>query len=139
MPLAAAIPAPAQPLLDPEEAVGATRDLYAKLSARDLGVLRYVPAKGFSEVKDGSDPHRIDASTVEKLFASPMKIELRADNLQSELFGNVVLVTGMRVGSITPPGQTPMETHQALSVLWTFDDGRWQMRHVHLSSKAEGR
>lgn len=140
VPLAAAVPASAQPSLDPNEAVSATRDLYAKLSARDTAVLRYVPAAGFSEITDGSERHRIDRRAVENLFASPMKIELRADALQSESFGGiVVLVTGMRIGSITPPGQMAVEARHALSILWAFEDGRWQMRHVHLSSKAAGR
>jgi len=137
--LGATVPAVGQPPIDPGEAVGATRDLYAKISARELSVLRYVPAGGFSEITDGSEPHRLDARAFETRFASPMKIDLRAEDLRPESLGSIVLVTGTRVGSITPPGQAPNEARHAFSILWKFDDGRWQIGHVHLSSKPAAR
>jgi hypothetical protein len=48
-------------------------------------------------------------------------------------------VTGTRIGSITPPGQAPTEARYAFSILWKFEDGRWQLGHVHLSSKVAAR
>ena len=130
----AATPSWGQQRNDTETVTTAVKDLYARLSARDIGVLRYVPTTGFSEITNGSEPHQLDAGAFEKLFASPLKIDLRAEDVRGVSFGNVVLVTGVRVGSITPPGSTPTEARHAFSMLWTMFDGHWQLRHVHLSS-----
>ena len=131
---AAAAPSWAQSSNDTETVSTAVKDFYARLSARDARVLRYVPPTGFSEITNGSGLHQLDASAFEKLFASPLKIDLRAEDVHATSFGNVALVTGVRIGAITPPGGTPKEARLAFSMLWTMLDGQWQLRHVHLSS-----
>lgn len=131
---AASTPSWGQQPHDVETVTTAVKELYARLSARDIGVLRYVPPTGFSEITNGSEPHQLDAGAFEKLFASPLKIDLHAEDVRAISFGNMVLVTGVRVGSITPPGSRPTEARHAFSMLWTIFDGQWQLRHVHLSS-----
>lgn len=132
--LLAALPLAGHAQATAEAAATAAKDLYLKISARDTSVLRYVPAAGFSEINSGSDRHQLDARAFEKLFASPLKIALHAEGVQAETFGNAALVTGTRVGSLTPPGQAPKEARHAFSMLWTLNNGQWQLQHVHLSA-----
>jgi hypothetical protein len=132
--LLAALPLAGQAQTAADGAAAAAKDLYLKISARDSSVLRYVPAGGFSEINSGSDRHQLDARAFEKLFASPLKIDLHAEGVQAELLGGAALVTGTRVGSLTPPGQAPKEARHAFSMLWTQSNGQWQLQHVHLSA-----
>jgi hypothetical protein len=117
-----------------EDAVAATKDLYKRISTRDAKVLRYLPAEGFSEITNGSEPHQIDAAAFKKLFASPLQIDLHAENVRARSFSGLVLVTGVRVGSIAPAGSAPTASRSAFSMLWAQRAGQWQVHHVHLSS-----
>ena len=116
--------------------VEATADLYARISARDLdGVLQYVPAEGFTEVGVGaSETHRLDGHAFEAFFKGEHSISLRAVDLAAQEFGDTTIVTGMRVGSITPKGQQVKENRALFTMVWVRADGRWLLRHVHLSA-----
>ena len=122
----------------PADARDATADLYARISANDLaGVTRYVPPGGFTELQgDASSPHTLDAAAFAGLFASGAHIELRATALQSQSFGDTAVVTGVRVGSITPPGAPAVEMRAPFTMVWTRGADGWQLRHVHLSAAA---
>jgi hypothetical protein len=91
--------------------VEATADLHSRISARDLdGVLQYVPAEGFTEVGVGaSEMHRLDRHTFEAFFKGEYTFNLRTSDLAVEEFGDMTIVTGMRVGSITAKGQQVKE------------------------------
>lgn len=115
-------------------AAAAAQDLYQRISARDASVLRYVPAEGFSEITNGSALHQLDAAAFKALFASTMQIDLHAEGVRAAALGDAVLVTGTRVGAVTPPGQAPTPSRQAFSMVWTQAAGQWQLRHVHLST-----
>jgi len=116
----------------------ATTDLYARMSASDLpGVSRYLPADGFTELSGtATAPHRLDASAFAGLFKSGTRVALRAADLQVQDFGDTAVVTGLRVGSITPPGARPVELAAPFTMVWTQDGGRWLLRHVHVSTPA---
>jgi ketosteroid isomerase-like protein len=120
----------------PASAREATADLYARMSAGDLpGVVRYVPAAGFTELDgDAAAPHRIDAAAFARLFESGARIALRVDGVQEQALGNVVVVTGVRVGAITPPGASPAaDAATPFTMVWQRDGDGWRLRHVHLS------
>ena len=120
----------------PTSARAATADLYARMSAGDLpGVVRYVPAAGFTELDgDASTPHRIDAAAFAALFKSGARIALRVDGVQEQPLGDVVVVTGVRVGAITPPG-APLaaDSTTPFTMVWQRDGDAWRLQHVHLS------
>jgi ketosteroid isomerase-like protein len=115
--------------------VEATADLHSRISARDLdGVLQYVPAEGFTEVGVGaSEMHRLDRHTFEAFFKGEYTFNLRTSDLAVEEFGDMTIVTGMRVGSITAKGQQVKENRALFTMVWVRADGRWLLRHVHLS------
>lgn len=114
----------------------ATADLYSRISARDLGgVLRYVPAKGFTEVGVGaSEVHLLDRHAFEAFFKADLAIDLRAVDIAARIFGDTAIVTGIRVGSITPKGQHAHEDRALFTMVWVRSDDRWLLRHVHLSA-----
>lgn len=120
---------------DTQLPVEATADLYSRISARDLdGVLQYVPAEGFTEVGVGaSETHRLDRHTFEAFFKGEHTINLRTKDIAAQEFGDMTIVTGMRVGSITPKGQQVKENRAFFTMVWVRADGRWLLRHVHLS------
>ena len=132
--LAVACASHAQPAVNAAEAAAAAQDLYQRISARDVAVLRYVPAEGFIEIANGSAPHTLDAAAFKALFASPLQIDLHAEDVRATAFGDAVLVTGFRVGAVTPAGHGPAPARQAFSMLWTQAAGQWQLRYVHLST-----
>lgn len=120
----------------PADARDATADLYARISAGDLaGVTRYLPAGGFTELQgDASAPHTLDAAAFAGLFKSGAHIELHATALQAQSFGDAAVVTGVRVGSLAPPGTQAVETRAPFTMVWTRGADGWQLRHVHLSA-----
>jgi len=120
----------------PTSAREATADLYARMSAGDLrGVERYVPAAGFTELDgDAGAPHRIGADAFAGLFKSGARIALRVEGLQEQALGDVVVVTGVRVGAITPPAARPAaDAATPFTMVWQREGDGWRLRHVHLS------
>ena len=67
-------------------------------------------------------------------FKSDVAIRLHAENLTAQEYGDTTIVTGLRVGSITPKGQQVKEERSALTMVWVRTEGRWRVRHVHLSA-----
>ena len=120
----------------PADAREATADLYARISANDLsGVARYLPPGGFTELTpDAPAPHRLDGAAFAGLFKSGLRIDLHGADLQQQTLGETAIVTGVRIGSITPPGANPVEMAAPFTMVWTRGDGQWQLRHVHLST-----
>ena len=114
----------------------ATADFYANISARNLGgVMRYVPAEGFTEVGIGTEEtHRIDEHSFEAFFKSELAINLHAVNLSFQEFGDTAIVTGIRAGSITPKGAQVADKRDFFTMVWIKNNGKWLLRHVHLSS-----
>lgn len=106
------------------------------MSTADLAaVSRYIPAEGFSETIPETDKLlQIGIKAFEALFKSGKKIDLKVIEIQSQVFGDTAVVTGKRVGSITPPGVTAVEGQVAFSMIWSHSDGRWLVRHLHLSA-----
>ena len=120
---------------DVQSPIEATADLYARISARDLeGVSQYLPAEGFTELPvGGNNIIRLARQNFAAFFQSETAINLHAENLAAQKFGDTTIVTGMRVGSMTPKGQPVMEERPALTMVWVKTGGYWQVRHVHLS------
>jgi len=121
---------------EPADARDATAGLYARMSASDLaGVSRYLPADGFTELSGSATaPHRLDAAAFAGLFKSGTRVALRATDLQVQSFGETAIVTGLRVGTIAPPGAQAVEMAAPFTMVWTQAEGQWQLRHVHLST-----
>lgn len=126
----------AAPAIDALSPIEATSDFYARISARDLdGVSRYLPADGFTEFGVGAGrTTRLARQNFAAFFKSDTAIDLHAENLTAQEFGDTTIVTGMRVGSMTPKGQPVHEERSALTMVWIRTGGRWQVRHVHLSA-----
>ncbi|MFL6627884.1 MAG: YybH family protein [Vitreoscilla sp.] len=122
----------------PASAREATADLYARMSAGDLpGVTRYLPAGGFTELDgDAAAPHRVDAAAFAGLFKSGAHVALRVGDAQEQALGDVVVVTGVRLGGITPPGAAAAELATPFTMVWLRDGDGWKLRHVHLSRSA---
>lgn len=118
------------------EAMSATRDLYAQLSALDAKAFaRYVPAQGFTEYNaDKASLNVMTMAYFTAVMGSGVKLDLRAVDLKAQAFGDVVVVTGYRSGTITPPGAAPIASHHQMSFVWSKEQGQWQVRHVHLST-----
>ncbi len=119
-----------------ESAVAASERLFADMSARDLpGILSLIPADGFTEISpDSNGVQRLDAKAFEGLFKSGLAIDLHITGLQVQALGTAAVVTGVRVGSITPPGTKPVEERQLATLVWSRADSGWQLRHIHLSA-----
>jgi len=101
------------------------------MSAGDLpGIARHVPAAGFTELDgDAAAPHRIDLATFEGLFRSGAHVALRASHVHEQPLGDVVVVTGVRVGAIGSAAEAAMP----FTTVWQRDAQGWKLCHVHLS------
>jgi ketosteroid isomerase-like protein len=124
-----------------EDAVAATQDLFVKMSARDLsGVSRYIAPEGFSETIPETDTLlQLDAKAFDGLFKSGRKIDVRAVEVQAQVFGDNAIVTGKRLGSVTAADVIPVEGRLAFSMVWSKRAEGWQLRHIHLSTLAAGK
>lgn len=113
----------------------AATDFYARISARDIeGVSRYLPPGGFTEFGVGAgEVNVLDRHNFEGWFKQEPAIDLRAVDLKVKEYGDTAIVTGKRVGSMTAKGQPRKESQAAETMVWTKSDGRWLLRHVHLS------
>ena len=117
------------------DAAAAVVDLYARMTARDLaGVLRYIPASGFTEIGPTAPlVHVLKPAAFEALFNSGAVIKLRAEDVNVQRFGSMAVVTGVRVGSLGPKDQAPTELRAPFTMVWSSDNGSWQLRHIQLS------
>ena len=117
------------------DVASATVDLYARMTARDLaGVLRYIPAAGFTEIgPSASSVHVLKPVAFEALLSSDTLIRLRAEDVNVQRFGSTVVVTGIRVGSVGAMDNRSAELRAPFTMIWTSDNGNWQLRHIHLS------
>ena len=118
------------------DVASAAVDLYARMTARDLvGVLRYIPAAGFTEISPSAPSvHVLKPAAFEALFNSDAVIKLRAEDVNVQSIGSTALVTGVRVGSVGPKDKPSTELRAPFTMVWTSDNGSWQLRHIHLSS-----
>lgn len=116
--------------------MAASAALFADMTARDLsGVLRLIPGDGFTEVgANSAKVHRLGAKAFESLFKSGIAISLRMTGMQEQTFGDTAVVTGTRVGGITPQGAVPAEDRQLATLVWSKVGNGWQLRHIHLSA-----
>jgi Domain of unknown function (DUF4440) len=135
--MACASPAFADPA---SEAMSATRDLYVQLSTPNPEAFaRYVPALGFTEYNaDRASVTVMTMAYFTAVMTSGVKLDLKAVDLKAQAFGDVVVVTGYRSGTITPPGAAPIASRQQMSFVWSKEQGQWQVRHVHLSPAPVG-
>jgi len=118
------------------DVASAAVDLYARITARDLaGVLRYIPATGFTEIGPSApSAHVLTSAAFEALFNSDAVIKLRGEDVNVQRFGSTAVVTGVRVGSIGPKDKPSTELRTPFTMVWTNDSGGWHLRHIHLSS-----
>lgn len=118
------------------DVASAAVDLYARMTARDLpGVLRYIPAAGFTEIGPSAPAvHTLKPAAFEALFNSDAVIKLYAEDLNVQRFGSTAVVTGVRVGSVGPKDKTSTEQKTPFTMVWSSDNGSWQLRHIHLSN-----
>jgi len=132
----AVAPLPASRAAEDGDVAAASSRLFAAMSARNLqGVMDVIPAQGFTEVSpDSNEVRRLDAKAFEGLFKSGMAINLRMTGMQVQMLGDVAIVTGTRVGSITPPGNTSVEERQLATLVWSKPGGQWRLQHIHLSA-----
>lgn len=124
---------------DKDDVASAAKSLYADMDSGNLpGISRLVPPGGFSEISpESSDVARLDRSAFAGLFKSGLQIAFRAEDVQVQLFGRTAIVTGLRVGSITKPGNTPADTTNQFTMVWLKNNSGWQVYHVHLSDSAK--
>lgn len=116
----------------------ATADLYARMTARDDCLLQYIPANGFDEIDTQGRHHHLDGNAFRQLFASPARIDFRAEDVQIKASRDDAIVTGVRVGSVTAPGVSTPDEHAAFTMVWSRAGQGWQLLHVHLSTVAAG-
>ena len=120
---------------EPAGAREATADLYARMSAGDLaGVARYVPEAGFTELDgDAVSPRHIDVAAFAGLFKSGVRVRFRVSDMREQPLGDVVVVTGERIGAIEPPGATVADSLTPFTMVWARDGTGWKLHHAHLS------
>ena len=122
-------------------AAAASAALFMGMTARDLpDILRFIPTDGFTEISANSaEVHRLDAKAFEELFKSGMAINLRLTGMQEQVFGDMAVVTGTRVGGVAPGGAVPAEDQQLATLVWSRVGNGWQLRHIHLSAPSPRR
>ena len=118
------------------DVASAAVDLYARMTARDLaGVLRYIPAAGFTEIGPSAPSvHVLKPAAFKALFNSNAVIKLSAEDVNVQHFGSTAVVTGVRVGSVGQKDKPANKSRAPFTMVWTSDNGNWQLRHIHLSS-----
>ncbi len=135
----AGLPATAAFASDKDDVSAAVKSLYADMDSGDLpGISSLVPTAGFSEISpDSPAVHRLDRSAFAGLFKSGLHVAFRAEDVQVQLFGRTAIATGLRVGSITKPGDRPIDTTNPFTMVWLKNNSGWQVHHVHLSDAAK--
>jgi uncharacterized protein (TIGR02246 family) len=115
----------------------AVNDLYRALNQNDAKAFsKHLNPNGFTEFNpDWQGTKRLDMAVFQNIFDAGAKIDLHVDEMQVQLIGSTAVVTGYRVGSITPPGGSELHSRLALTMIWADTDGRWQLQHVHLSEE----
>lgn len=121
-----------------EDAAAASVDIYARMTAKDApGFLKYRPPGGFTEFTPSSkELQRLELKPFTDLFASDMRISLRAEDIKVQLIGDVAVVTGTRIGYVAAPNTTPVEVRYALTMVWARTNGALQLQHLHYSPLA---
>jgi len=102
------------------DAASAAVDLYARMTARDLaGVLRYIPAAGFTEIgPSATSAHVLRPAAFEALFSSDAAIKLRAEEMCRNNFSDTRCSCGSRRRSTTGHGHcSPNSTRASRQVL----------------------
>lgn len=120
---------------DKDDAEAATKSLFAFMNAGDLpGISRLLPTTGVTEIgPEGEAIHRLGQDAFAKLFASGLRVQFRAERLQVKVLPQAAIVTGLRIGSITKKGETPVEGVAAFTMVWSKADQHWQVQHIHFS------
>lgn len=75
---------------------------------------------------------RASPAAFEALFHSDAVIKLLAEDVNVQRFGSTAIVTGVRVGSVGPKDKPSTELQAPFTMVWTSDNGSWQLRHIHL-------
>lgn len=114
----------------------ATADFYQQVGKANLsGVAAYVPADGFSELSaESADLHQLGIKDFENVFKAGVKLDFSVSDIQVRELGSSAIVTGYRVGQITPPGGQPIASRQRITLVWGKNASGWQLYHVHLSN-----
>ncbi|MFZ6735648.1 YybH family protein [Undibacterium sp. Ji42W] len=113
----------------------ASVDFFNSVSQRNLAaVASYLDTEGFTEFVAESDKLlRLDANTFAGLFKSGAQIDLRLVGVQVKATGDAAIVTGTRVGAITPQGAIAVEDKSLITMAWFKKDNAWLLKHIHLS------
>jgi ketosteroid isomerase-like protein len=133
--LSYSVAAPPADASDADDVRAAVVDLYAKLNAADADAfIEYMLPEGYTEFgASGRALFMIDQDYVREGFASGIKADLEVRELKVRVFRDSAIVTGYRVGSIAMPGEEPRERTLCLSMMWTRQEDKWKLVHVHLS------
>ncbi len=120
---------------DADDVRTAVIDLYAKLNAADADAfIEYMLPQGYTEFgANGDGIFTIDQDYVRDGFSSGIKADLEVRDIEVRVLNDSAIVTGYRVGSIAMPGEEPKERTLCLSMMWTRQEGKWKLVHVHLS------
>lgn len=122
-----------------EDAIAAAQDLYVRMSAKDLeGFLKYRPEDGFTEFTPGSKRlERLEQKPFADLFNSDRRISLRTEDLSARVVGDVAIVTGLRVGYVSPTPAAADDVSYGLTMVWRPVNGQMKLLHLHYSPLAK--
>lgn len=97
----------------------------ATISRRDAGVLRYIPAAGFTEIGPSTPSvHVLKPAAFEALFDSDAVIKLRAKDVNVRRFGSTAVVTGVvspevRERAVRMVPETAAKTRRCMPPWWS--------------------
>lgn len=122
-----------------EDAIAAAQDIYVRMSVKDLeGFLKYRPDDGFTEFTPGSKRlERLDLKPFSDLLNSDRRISLRAESLNARVIGDVAIVTGLRIGYVSPTVAPADEVSYGLTMVWRPINGQMKLLHLHYSPLAK--
>lgn len=103
------------------------------MSERKLDILEFIPKDGFIEMKKSNGPRVLKDRDFQQLYLSPMQIRLRAENTVAVSFGNTVIVTGTRIGSIFAADEEYKNESLQFTMVWVLNGDILKLRHIHFS------
>lgn len=102
------------------------KDAEAYMNYMDPGFTRFLPQNPVL-LKDN------DVQSMKDNFDDGMQFNMRLEDLDANMYGNIAVVTGFETGPAKFPDGSIIDGKRKYSSVWAYEKGQWKMVHLHIS------